>query len=339
MRYDYRKHTYVRIPDALKGIQIDGNFHALKEGGNMTAKSRLERIEGASMFHVTGPFGSLFFQTVSLDNTVLWLNHFAAERNCSLLLPPEKHMPFMYLVLGGSIDHSISGMPGAMLLPQQFNCFYLPRSNMLLQLKAGCRYAQLLLCFDTGSIPGSMYNLPTCSSLLNAMEGQQIFIGLAKYLPLHVLQIIHAIRKPVYEGDRQQAYLGIKVKELLFCLLAVQEDPAIDRLGLTAEWMQQLQAVKDFIAVDFLHHHSIKELSKRCRTNTASFKNGFKQAFGMGPFEWLVQVRMEHALALLGNNKLTINQVADKVGYETMGGFVKAFRQHYGCTPVQARKR
>ncbi|GAA0136783.1 response regulator transcription factor [Paenibacillus sp. YSY-4.3] len=65
----------------------------------------------------------------------------------------------------------------------------------------------------------------------------------------------------------------------------------------------------------------------------------FKEEVGKTFSEMLVQLRMEQACELLRNPKLKIYEVADQVGYRYIPYFSRQFKETYGMTPMEFRKR
>ena len=59
----------------------------------------------------------------------------------------------------------------------------------------------------------------------------------------------------------------------------------------------------------------------------------FKETVGMGPINYLIQIRLAHAADLLKEGKTTIKEVAQMVGYQDAYHFSKSFKKQYGTTP------
>ena len=56
------------------------------------------------------------------------------------------------------------------------------------------------------------------------------------------------------------------------------------------------------------------------------------------PFQqYLLMLRMEHALELLKDPSLTIQQIASRVGYENAFNFSRSFKAQYGVSPSHFR--
>jgi two-component system response regulator YesN len=64
-----------------------------------------------------------------------------------------------------------------------------------------------------------------------------------------------------------------------------------------------------------------------------------KKEAGKGFNEYVISLRMEKAARLLRDTKLKIYEVADQVGYRYMPYFSKQFRETYGMTPVEYKRR
>jgi two-component system response regulator YesN len=64
-----------------------------------------------------------------------------------------------------------------------------------------------------------------------------------------------------------------------------------------------------------------------------------KKETGKSFNEYVISLRMEKAAQLLRDTKLKIYEIADQVGYRYMPYFSKQFRETYGMTPVQFKRR
>ena len=63
----------------------------------------------------------------------------------------------------------------------------------------------------------------------------------------------------------------------------------------------------------------------------------FRAQLGVTPLQYLTQLRMQHAAALLADGRLTVQAVAERVGYEDPYYFSRLFKQHMGQSPAQYR--
>ncbi len=67
--------------------------------------------------------------------------------------------------------------------------------------------------------------------------------------------------------------------------------------------------------------------------------HAFRDAFGVTPHRYLVELRTIHAARLLAQTRTPVTDVCYGSGFDSMSRFDPAFRAAYGCTPSQYRKR
>ena len=71
------------------------------------------------------------------------------------------------------------------------------------------------------------------------------------------------------------------------------------------------------------------------RTN---FFKKVKHLTGMTPNDYIRQLRMTAAAELLKDERLTVAEIAYKVGFDDQYYFSKAFKQYFGMPPTKYRK-
>ena len=83
---------------------------------------------------------------------------------------------------------------------------------------------------------------------------------------------------------------------------------------------------------------TIPALSRRACLSATTFKEGFRQLYGLPVHTWLRKQRMERAAQLLHTPGLSLETVAQAVGYSSVSQFAATFRRYYGVTPGKYRK-
>ena len=64
----------------------------------------------------------------------------------------------------------------------------------------------------------------------------------------------------------------------------------------------------------------------------------FKQKFGMTPIEYKNALRIKKAKKMLCDFDLSVGEIAERLGFEGMCYFTRAFKKHVGVSPLNYRK-
>ena len=131
-----------------------------------------------------------------------------------------------------------------------------------------------------------------------------------------------------------------KSVELLY-LLSAQEEQEMDVLPDSMpdrNIARSLAETRRYMEEHLDEPLTIPALSRRACLSATTFKEGFRQLYGLPVHNWLRKRRMERAAELLHTPGLSLEGVAKAVGYSSVSQFAAAFRQQYGVTPGQYRK-
>jgi AraC-like DNA-binding protein len=147
--------------------------------------------------------------------------------------------------------------------------------------------------------------------------------------------LIHDILHNPYDENLRNFFYENSVRELLFLHLS---NPKASLPGvLTDSDIAKVYHADSIILQNLNSHFSIRELSRMAGTNEFKLKKGFRQVFGMGVFSRLLERRMTQARQLLETTDKPIWEIGELTGYDTLAGFIKAFRKKFGKTPRQWR--
>jgi AraC-like DNA-binding protein len=84
---------------------------------------------------------------------------------------------------------------------------------------------------------------------------------------------------------------------------------------------------------------SVESLARRVAQSRATFARRFAELVGESPVAYLTRWRMCLATKLLSETDLSLDEVAERVGYETAPAFSKAFSRSQGDAPGRFRAR
>ena len=86
------------------------------------------------------------------------------------------------------------------------------------------------------------------------------------------------------------------------------------------------------------HAWSIGELACKVGMSRSAFAGRFKALVSDTPMQYLTRWRMHRATHLLRTEGLGVDDVAERVGYESSATFSKAFKRYIGAAPAAYRR-
>ncbi len=83
---------------------------------------------------------------------------------------------------------------------------------------------------------------------------------------------------------------------------------------------------------------SLDDIARRIATSRRQLQRSFAEIGDTTFREHVAKVRMRKAAEMLEDSRLTVGQVARRVGYRQQAQFAKAFRRQYGAAPAEYRR-
>lgn len=130
----------------------------------------------------------------------------------------------------------------------------------------------------------------------------------------------------------------IKSTIVTICLLLFQK-LNINKQDIHKNGESRINDIIIFIQNNFQKSLNVSKIAERFYMNSEYFSRYFKKHMGVGPREYLVALRMEHAKKLVRQSPLNILDISAACGYSSVTAFLRDFRQKYNCTPTQMREK
>ncbi len=92
-----------------------------------------------------------------------------------------------------------------------------------------------------------------------------------------------------------------------------------------------------FIDENFKETLTIKEMAAHCGYSQSYFQTHFKNIYGVSPIEYLNDLRIEHAKALLAKDNIDITTIAFELGFSSSNYFSTFFKKYTNTTPTLYR--
>lgn len=96
-------------------------------------------------------------------------------------------------------------------------------------------------------------------------------------------------------------------------------------------------------SIEFIHENlhadiSLAEIAAIANMSKYHFAKSFRRAIGIAPHQYLVKLRMEKARILLTSDDLSVEEIANRVGYSDKSHFAAQFLKIVGTTPNRYRR-
>jgi AraC-like DNA-binding protein len=261
--------------------------------------------------------------------TVVW-RYSATQPGSKTRVSVNKNL-FSFLLEGEKIVHlpgeTIRIGAGEFLLIAGGNCL------MTEKLSNTGEYRSLLFYFDDSLLDDFYHKYP---SLAISGAGDAPIVSFVA--DAFVDNLLNSLELTLYQPPvLQSALQQLKLEELLLYLAerypqqlgTIRQRPVADSSD------RQLKAA---VEGNVNHAITVEELAFLCNMSLSTFNRRFVRLYGTTPNKWLLQRRMEQAVALL-NQREKPSAVYLKVGYENHSSFTQSFKQVYGMTPSDYQRR
>lgn len=99
----------------------------------------------------------------------------------------------------------------------------------------------------------------------------------------------------------------------------------------------KITAAINYIEKNFTKNISTAYLADMCNLSPSHFRRIFKKCKGCTPTEYKNTIRVEKAKSLLGNGELTITEISDRLGFESVYYFSRVFKEKVGVSAKEFR--
>ena len=123
--------------------------------------------------------------------------------------------------------------------------------------------------------------------------------------------------------------------QMLLLLIQLLQEKYGSRLKLD----RRVSLAKQFLDDHFRQPISTARLASIAHLSSRQLNDLFRNQVGMTPHQYLTELRMKEAWRLLTQSDLSIQRIADSVGYNALSTFSDRFRDHFGSAPSHFRRK
>lgn len=161
------------------------------------------------------------------------------------------------------------------------------------------------------------------------------------YYPQSSAQITGIIQRIERETLKKDSFYnqicGLKLTELLI-LISRADKKGADGESVDSATYERFIELRKEIHSKFNANLSVTDMAEMINLSPSRFHSIYKTIFGISPKKDYLNIRIEHAKSLLMEDKYSVSEIAEMVGYNNQFHFIRQFRDAVGVTPGKYMK-
>jgi AraC-like DNA-binding protein len=296
------------------------------------------KLPGSETKFCESEFGTIIIQEFNAKYYSIRYSIFNFFQKMSLLFQEQNSAIKSRLVLKGDIEIKSAGSRQLHIKEGQFALFRGAYDESVI-FNEGNEFRIFDTSYSHELLNGLLTAFPSLSDFIERSSNAKKSHLIHSFASGSMIEIVHDILKCPYDANLRKLYFQNKVNDFLFELFVQSFKTQSTDGGLTDLENSAIRKAREIILLDLKSHITIQEISKQVGINEFKLKAGFKQQFGQGIFECLLEARMREAKKILLETDKPIKEIAGLVGYNHLTNFIAAFRNYFGETPGHFRRK
>ncbi len=130
-------------------------------------------------------------------------------------------------------------------------------------------------------------------------------------------------------GDSRLLYSRILLETVIYAIAQEEPAPLVPPV---------IQPSIDYLFEHYAESPSMAQLAELSHISEVYFRRVFKSVFLMSPAAYISQLKLRKAAEYLEYGEMSVQEIAETVGYGGAAYFSKEFKAVYGTTPLRYRK-
>lgn len=138
-----------------------------------------------------------------------------------------------------------------------------------------------------------------------------------------------------FQGALRSMHMESKSMELIARQLYEAQGSGVTtkRLTLCPGDIERIREAERILTSDLENPPALEEMARRVGINITKLKRGFREVFGKTAYALLREERLRRADLLLREDRMSVTEIAYRLGFSDTSHFIKEFSKCYGTTP------
>jgi AraC-like DNA-binding protein/quercetin dioxygenase-like cupin family protein len=110
-------------------------------------------------------------------------------------------------------------------------------------------------------------------------------------------------------------------------------------LKITSQTDEIIMTAKSLLEGQFSEKVNLEGIASQLNISYVWFRTYFKKHTGFSPYDYLLNIRINHARLLLKNSNSSVKEISQSSGFESQQQFSKTFKKKTGLSPLQFRNQ
>jgi len=110
-------------------------------------------------------------------------------------------------------------------------------------------------------------------------------------------------------------------------------------LKITSQTDEIIMTAKSLLESQFSEKVNLEDIASHLNISYVWFRTYFKKHTGFSPYDYLLNIRINHARLLLKNSNRSVKEISQSSGFESQQQFSKTFKKKTGLSPVHFRNQ
>lgn len=250
----------------------------------------------------------------------------------------------LHFNLGIRLHYEIEGHGGGTIKTNEYNLFYIPSQSYEIHTGPG-HYNSFRILFPFSFLKLLEPDFEVLKVFLRSVEQKTFCTALSKNLTIDKTLRSKILELLQYKGVTfcRDTFLNSKAFEILLISLTYFESHLTVEKNLVAGVPKQsekakLEQARRYLETHCTEHFSFDSVADIVGMNPDKLRIAFKKLYKINMRNFILEQRLQKAMALLRDSQLPIASIARKVGYKKHSSFSVVFKRRFGYYPRNIRK-